>query len=69
MSKPAQPEAELNINVNKIVNEALGVFFKDAMRVALTSPSQSVFVLRTLNWQNKAAKMQHRSLQPTPQLD
>ena len=60
MSKSAQSDTELNINVNKIVNDALGVFFKDAVRIAFTSPSQSVFFLRTLSWQNKAAKMRQK---------
>ena len=60
MNKPAQLDEQLNLNINKIVNDALGVFFKDAVRIALTSPSQSVFFLRTLGWQNKAAKMRKK---------
>jgi MoaA/NifB/PqqE/SkfB family radical SAM enzyme len=58
----ANPESDstLNLNINKIVNDALGVFFKDAVRIALTSPSQSVFFLRTLRWQNKAAKTRQK---------
>ena len=50
----------LNFNVNKIVNDALRVFYKDAVRIALTNPSQSVFFLRTLRWQNKAAKIRQK---------
>ena len=60
MTKPAQPDEQLNLNINKIVNDALGVFFKDAVKIALTSPSQSVFFLRTLCWQNKASKMRKK---------
>lgn len=60
MTKPAKPDQQLNFSMNKIVNDALGVFFKDAVRIALTSPSQSVFFLRTLGWQNKANKMRHK---------
>ncbi|MGA2386704.1 MAG: radical SAM protein [Candidatus Bathyarchaeia archaeon] len=60
MSKTEQSEDNLNFNVNKIVNDALKVFFKDAVRIALTSPSQSVFFLRTLRWQNQAAKLRQR---------
>ncbi len=41
---------------NKILNGALKVLFKDAVKVALTNPAQSVFFLRTLQWQKKAAK-------------
>ena len=57
MSHTERAEDNLNFNVNKIVNQALRVFFKDAVRIALTSPSQSVFFLRTMRWQNKAAKL------------
>jgi MoaA/NifB/PqqE/SkfB family radical SAM enzyme len=59
---PQKPESDatLNLNINKIVNDALSVFFKDAVRIALTSPSQSVFFLKTLRWQNKAAKMRQK---------
>lgn len=60
MSETAKAEDNLNFNVNKIVNQALGVFFKDAVRIALTSPSQSVFFLRTLRWQNKANKTRQK---------
>ncbi len=60
MTKSAQPDENLNLNINKIVNDALRVFFKDAVRIALTSPSQSVFFLRTLRWQNKAAKTRQK---------
>ena len=60
MTKTDQSDATLNLNVNKIVNDALGVFFKDAVRIALTNPSQSVFFLRTLRWQNRANKMRKK---------
>jgi MoaA/NifB/PqqE/SkfB family radical SAM enzyme len=60
MSETSQSDANLNLNINKIVNDALRVFFKDAVRIALTSPSQSVFFLRTLRWQNKAAKTRQK---------
>lgn len=60
MTKTAKVDDNPNFSVNKIVNQALGVFFKDAVRIALTSPSQSVFFLKTLRWQNKAAKMRQK---------
>jgi len=60
MTNPAQLDEQSNLNINKIVNDALGVFFKDAVKIALKSPSQSVFFLRTLGWQNKAAKMRQK---------
>ena len=56
MSSKPELDDNLNFNVNKIVNEALRVFFKDAVKIALTNPSQSVFFLRTYRWQSKAAK-------------
>jgi MoaA/NifB/PqqE/SkfB family radical SAM enzyme len=55
MNTTAQPESELDFS--KILNGALSVLFKDAVRVALTNPSQAVFFLRTLRWQKKAAKI------------
>jgi len=60
MTESAQPDENLNFNINKIVNDALRIFFKDAVRIALTSPSQSVFFLRTYRWQNKAAKTRQK---------
>jgi MoaA/NifB/PqqE/SkfB family radical SAM enzyme len=53
-------KSEADLDFNKILNGALGVFFKDAVRIALTSPSQSVFFLKTLRWQKKAAKTRSR---------
>lgn len=55
MGNNAKSEIEKEPDFNKILNGALRVLFKDAVKVALTSPSQSVFFLRTLQWQKKAA--------------
>jgi MoaA/NifB/PqqE/SkfB family radical SAM enzyme len=49
-------KSEADPDFNKILNGALGTLFKGAVKVALTNPSQSVFFLRTLRWQKKAAK-------------
>ncbi len=54
MNDAVKPEADLNFN--KILNGALSVLFKDAVKIALTSPLQSVFFLKTLRWQKKAEK-------------
>ena len=35
MTKTAKADDNPNFSVNKIVNQALGVFFKDAVRIAL----------------------------------
>ena len=56
MGNKAKVEVQKEPDFNKILNGALRVLFKDAVKVALTSPSQSVFFLRTLQWQKKAAK-------------
>jgi len=42
---------------NKILSNSLRVFFKDALRSALSNPAQAVFFLKTLNWQKRAAKI------------
>ncbi len=49
-------ESESEPDFNKILNGALATLFKDVAKVALTNPSQSVFFLRTMRWQRKAAK-------------
>jgi MoaA/NifB/PqqE/SkfB family radical SAM enzyme len=54
MSTRSKSEAEPDFN--KILNGALRVLFKDMVKVALTNPSQSVFFLKTMRWQKKAAK-------------
>ena len=38
-----------------ILDDSLRVFFKNALKIALTNPSQAYFFLRTLRWQKKAA--------------
>jgi len=45
------------IDFRKVLNESLNIFFKDALRVALTNPSQAYHFLRTIKWQKKAAKI------------
>jgi MoaA/NifB/PqqE/SkfB family radical SAM enzyme len=42
---------------NKILGNSLRVFFKDALRNALSDPKQALFFLKTLNWQKNAAKI------------
>jgi MoaA/NifB/PqqE/SkfB family radical SAM enzyme len=45
---------------NKILSNSLRVFFKDALRSALSDPSQAVFFLKTLNWQRHAARIRQK---------
>jgi MoaA/NifB/PqqE/SkfB family radical SAM enzyme len=46
-----------SIDFNKILNNTLKIFFKDALRTAVTNPLQAVFFVKTLNWQKQAAKI------------
>ncbi|MGZ4942117.1 MAG: radical SAM/SPASM domain-containing protein [Halobacteriota archaeon] len=39
-----------------ILNRAITVFFKDAARITLNSPSKALFFLRTIGWQKGAAR-------------
>jgi len=43
-----------------IMNDALGVFFKDAVRITLKDPRQAVAFVKTANYQRKAAKVRSR---------
>jgi len=49
-------ETDIELDFGKVLNGSLNVFFKDALRVALTHPRQAAFFMQTLNWQRKAAK-------------
>ena len=48
------------LDFRKVLNESLNVFFKDALRVALTNPSQTYHFLRTIRWQKKAARIRSK---------
>ena len=43
------------VDFQKILNESLNVFFRDALRVALTNPLQAYHFVRTVRWQRKAS--------------
>ena len=51
---------EKGSNFRKVLNEALSVFFKDALRVTLKNPIQAYFFLRTIKWQKKAARVRSK---------
>ncbi|MCJ7605747.1 MAG: hypothetical protein MUO19_06910, partial [Dehalococcoidales bacterium] len=65
---PEQPSAPLMGSVkyrqrksfSTIMNDALSVFFKDALRVTLKDPRQAVYFLQTVNNQRKAARKRTR---------
>jgi len=47
----------LSSHYRTILNRNLGIFFKDAVRTALTNPPQAYFFLKALRWQRKAARI------------
>lgn len=47
-------------NFRKVLNESLNIFFKDALRVTLKDPRQAYFFLRTIRWQQKAARVRSK---------
>jgi MoaA/NifB/PqqE/SkfB family radical SAM enzyme len=53
---PSDLKTNNELDFNKVLNGSLNVFFKDALRVALTHPRQAAFFMQTLRWQRKAAK-------------
>ena len=53
---PSGYKTNSELHFGKVLNSSLNVFFKDALRVALTHPRQAAFFMQTLSWQRKAAK-------------
>ncbi|MGD0978561.1 MAG: radical SAM protein [Candidatus Bathyarchaeia archaeon] len=53
---PSGHKTNGELDFGKVLNGSLNVFFKDALRVALTHPRQAAFFMQTLRWQRKAAK-------------
>jgi len=46
-----------DLDFGTILNDSLKVFFKDALRVALTNPSQAIHFIRTVRWQKKSQRI------------
>lgn len=46
-----------NSNYRQILNQSLRVFFKDAVRISLTRPSQALHFFKTVRWQRRAAQI------------
>jgi MoaA/NifB/PqqE/SkfB family radical SAM enzyme len=42
------------------LNDAIGGYFKDAVRITLAEPTKSLFFLRTILWQRKAARVRQK---------
>jgi MoaA/NifB/PqqE/SkfB family radical SAM enzyme len=41
----------------KVLNDSLKIFFKDALRVAVTNPSQAYHFVKTVKWQKNASQL------------
>jgi len=46
-----------NTNFRFALNDALKIFFKDAIKISIKNPSQALFFIKTYRWQKKAAKI------------
>ncbi|MGZ4903778.1 MAG: radical SAM/SPASM domain-containing protein [Halobacteriota archaeon] len=53
---------EQGSDYTNILNRAITVFFKDAVRITLNNPSKAIFFLRTMWWQKRAAQTRQRWL-------
>jgi MoaA/NifB/PqqE/SkfB family radical SAM enzyme len=45
-----------NTDFRFVLNDALKIFFKDAIKVSIRHPSQALFFLKTYRWQKEASK-------------
>ena len=68
MSKSSQPlmgtvKYKEGADFRQVLNNSLSIFFKDALRVALTNPSQAYHFIKTVRWQKKAARIRSRQEQ------
>lgn len=47
---------EENTDFRFVLNDALKIFFKDAIKVSIRHPSQALFFFKTYRWQKKASR-------------
>ncbi len=52
MTKPSYENTDFRF----ALNDSLKIFFKDAVKASIKNPSQALYFLKTVRWQNKAAK-------------
>jgi MoaA/NifB/PqqE/SkfB family radical SAM enzyme len=45
-----------NMEFRFVLNDALKIFFKDAIKISIRHPSQALFFLKTYRWQKKASR-------------
>jgi len=50
-------KTEKSSDFRKVLNDSLGIFFKDALRVTFKNPLQAYFFLKTIRWQRKAVRL------------
>jgi MoaA/NifB/PqqE/SkfB family radical SAM enzyme len=55
----AEPPAD-DYSYIPALNDAIAGYFKDAVRITLREPAKSLFFLRTILWQRKAARVRRR---------
>jgi MoaA/NifB/PqqE/SkfB family radical SAM enzyme len=53
-------ENNKDTNFHEVLNEALKIFFKDALKTTLRNPVQAFHFFRTIRWQMKAARIRSR---------
>ena len=49
-----------NTDFRFVLNDALKIFFKDAVKVSIKHPSQALFFIKTLNWQKQASQTREK---------
>lgn len=49
-----------NTDFRFVLNDALKIFFKDAIKISIRHPSQALFFIKTYRWQKKAAQTREK---------
>jgi len=49
-----------NTDFRFVLNDALKIFFKDAVKVSIKHPSQALYFLKTVRWQEQASKRREK---------
>ena len=45
-----------NPNFRFVLNDALKLFFKDAIKISIKNPSHALYFIKNARWQKKASK-------------
>ena len=57
---PMSKSLQENTDFRFALNDALKIFFKDAIKVSIKHPSQALYFIKTYRWQKKAAKTREK---------